>query len=75
LINDNIVVELFKAGAKLVKMNKRVNDFGPNIVEINHSITTDLNFSNEIEKRSIIIRALVSKECNPIYRSSYIIIL
>jgi dihydroorotate dehydrogenase len=64
LINENIAVELVKAGAKMVKMNTSVKGFGPNIVEINHSITTDLNFSNEIEKRSIIIRALVSKECN-----------
>ena len=65
LINENIAEELVKAGAKMVKMNTSVKGFGPNIVEINHSITTDLNFSNEIEKRSIIIMALVSKECNP----------
>ena len=65
LINENIAVELVKAGAKMVNMNTSVKGFGPNIVEINHSITTDLNFSNEIEKRSIIIRALTSKECNP----------
>jgi len=35
------------------------------IHSIIHSITTDVIFSNEIEKRSIVIRALVSKECNP----------
>jgi len=40
--------------------------FGPKIVEITHSITTDVIFSNEIEKRSIVIRASVSKEwCDP----------
>ena len=39
-----------------------VKGFGPNIVESTHSITTDVIFRNEIEKRSTVIRALVSKE-------------
>ena len=31
----------------MVKMNTSVKGFGLNIVEINHGIKTDLNFSNE----------------------------
>ena len=49
----------------MVVKNTSVKGSGPKIIEITHSITTHLIFSNEIEKRSIVIRALVSKECDP----------
>jgi len=65
LINEKIALQLVDVGARMVVKNTSVKGFGPNIVEITHSITTDVIFSNEIEKRSIVIRALVSKECNP----------
>jgi hypothetical protein len=65
LINEKIALQLVDVGARMVVKNTSVKGFGPNIVEITHSITTDVIFSNEIEKRSIVIKALVSKECNP----------